>query len=939
MLLSQFKTGAAASALQGVGRDAALLRSGVATTRRVSLGVRASAGAEGAGWLESSSQGIGSRLGGLANSLFGSNKDTTQEKGAGNSGDMVTYKGKAVIMKKLWKLDLIDRGADLADDASELRGKRVIFQLISDDVDTKSNKPILSKEVALEKWVQVEGLASQDITFDLQFSVPKSFGVPHAILVKNQHPNEFLLVSFSLEIPGTCEAHYLTNSWVYNTGDESRIFFYNKAYLPSDTPPALREYREKELQHLRGEGPGDNKNGERTDGERIYDYDTYSDLGKSEEDKELERPNLGGPTSPEYQYPRRVRTGRKLVPGTPYESRKGLATFYIPRDEQFERIKMSDFKADGVRSKGHALTSKVKSAITRQQDFESIDAIRKLFAPKGKDLGGLDNILPDKENVGKQNQFPLVFLEELINPDGSPNAPLQYPLPMILHTDPNAWQTNAQFAREFLAGLNPVVISLVKEFPLKSALPENIYGKATSAITADHIKGQLEGLTPEQAVAQKKLFVADYHDAYLPFVERINMQKNSKTYATRALFFLQPDETLKVLALELVLPPVVPGGAKKSKVVLPPADHTKVDWYWECAKAHVLNNDIVAHQVFSHFSKCHAVTEPHIIATARQLSKLHPINHLMTPHFKATMEINRGARARLIAAGGVIESTFTPRAFSMRMAAANYRDAWQWDTQALPTDLIARGMAEKDPNSKYGIKLLVDDYPYAKDGLDMWFAIKQWNTDYVDIYYADDNAVKNDVELQNWWTEIREKGHEDKKNAPGWPEMNSKANLVDICTTMQWIPSCQHAAINFGQYAYAGFMPHHPTLTRRLLPDDGTKEMDELKKGGEKFYLSLISDISSAVTTMSVYEVLSSHSPNEIYIGDRQINWAECDKVNNAFKKFSAKLEEIDREIEQRNKNSKLKNRLGAAQVPYNLLRPSSQQGVTARGVPNSITI
>lgn len=85
--------------------------------------------------------------------------------------------------------------------------------------------------------------------------------------------------------------------------------------MPSDTPPALREYREKELQHLRGEGPNDDKNGERKDGERIYDYDTYSDLGKSEEDKELERPNLGGPTSPEYQYPRRTRTGRKLVPG------------------------------------------------------------------------------------------------------------------------------------------------------------------------------------------------------------------------------------------------------------------------------------------------------------------------------------------------------------------------------------------------------------------------------------------------------------------------------------------------------------------------------------------------------------------------------------------------------------------------------------------------
>jgi len=94
---------------------------------------------------------------------------------------------------------------------------------------------------------------------------------------------------------------------------------------------------------------------------------------------------------------------------------------------------MSDFKADGMRSKGHALTSKVTSMITKKQDFESVESIRRLYAPKGKDLGGLNHVLPGKEDVGKQEQFPLVFLEELINPDGQRNTPLQYPLPMILH--------------------------------------------------------------------------------------------------------------------------------------------------------------------------------------------------------------------------------------------------------------------------------------------------------------------------------------------------------------------------------------------------------------------------------------------------------------------------------------------------------------------------
>jgi lipoxygenase len=103
-----------------------------------------------------------------------------------------------------------------------------------------------------------------------------------------------------------------------------------------------------------------------------------------------------------------------------------------------------------------------------------------------------------------------------------------------------------------------------------------------------------------QALAKKRLFVVDYHDAFLPFVERINSREGAATCATRVLLFSRDDETLKTLALELVLPPEVPGGEKKSRVFTPPADSSKTDFLWECAKVHVQNNDISAHQVFSH---------------------------------------------------------------------------------------------------------------------------------------------------------------------------------------------------------------------------------------------------------------------------------------------------------------------------------------------------
>jgi hypothetical protein len=74
-------------------------------------------------------------------------------------------------------------------------------------------------------------------------------------------------------------------------------------YLPSATPPTLKKLRALDLELLRGDGKG-----ERADGERIYDYDIYNDLGNPDSSEDLRRPNLGG--SSRYPYPRRCRTGR-----------------------------------------------------------------------------------------------------------------------------------------------------------------------------------------------------------------------------------------------------------------------------------------------------------------------------------------------------------------------------------------------------------------------------------------------------------------------------------------------------------------------------------------------------------------------------------------------------------------------------------------------------
>lgn len=82
--------------------------------------------------------------------------------------------------------------------------------------------------------------------------------------------------------------------------------------------------------------------------------------------------------------------------------------------------------------------------------------------------------------------------------------------------------------------------------------------------------------------------------------------------------------------------------------------------------------------------------EPFIIATHRNLSSMHPIFKLLSPHMKHALAINAMARESLISAEGIIECGFTPGNCSTEMVCAAYRDWWRFDLEGLPADLIRR---------------------------------------------------------------------------------------------------------------------------------------------------------------------------------------------------------------------------------------------------------
>ncbi|KAK9137304.1 hypothetical protein Sjap_007898 [Stephania japonica] len=850
--------------------------------------------------------------------------------------------GKVVLMKKN-VLDFNDLKSSVLDRVYELIGKGVSLQLIKNEMRGKIGEPAY-----LEAWITtITPLHAGDSAYKVTFEWDEADGVPGAFIIKNFHHSQFYLKSLILEcVPGIGRLHFVCNSWVYPAKhyNHDRIFFTNQSYLPCNTPEPLRKYREEELVILRGDGTG-----ERKEWDRIYDYALYNDLGDPDKGPEQARPVLEGLQStltleeeePAGHLQRQVTNLNSVKQTILYpdsESRLPLyrVDIYVPRDERFGHLRVADFLGYAVKALVQLLVPEGTNIDSTPNEFDNIQDVTDLYEKGFKLPAGLRSTVRD--------YMPSETIRELLRTDGE-NL-FRFPIPQVIKEDKLAWRTDEEFAREMLAGLNPVCICLLEEFPPTSKLDPDIYGDQNSQITREHIEEKLEGLTVEEALQNKKLFILDNHDITMTYLNRIHSNTSTKTYATRTFLFLKEDGTLKLLAIELSLPNQDGEHLGAVSKIYMPAEDGVEGSIWQLAKAYVGVVDTGIHQLISHWLHTHATMEPFIIATNRQLSVVHPINKLLHPHFKDTMNINALARQTLLNVGGALERTVFPGRYSVEISSTSYKN-WVFTEQALPADLIKRGMAVPDETSdqKHGLRLTIEDYPYAVDGLEVWSAIETWVHKYCSLYYPSDELIQTDTELQLWWSEIVTVGHGDKKDEPWWPKMQTLKDLTLSCTTIIWVASALHAAINFGQYPYGGYLPNRPSISRRLIPEPGTPEHDELGLNPEKAFLKTITNQFQTVLGITLIEILSKHASDEVYLGQRDTaDWTSDKEALKAFMEFGHELVQIENRIIERNEDKKLKNRYGPAKMPYTLLYPNTSDhsrigGLTGRGIPNSVTI
>ncbi|KAG2683763.1 hypothetical protein I3843_10G048700 [Carya illinoinensis] len=799
----------------------------------------------------------------------------------------------------------------------------VVLQLVSStEIDPRAMKPKMSKEAILDWSMKVPTAGGETSTYRVDFMVESEFGVPGAITVCNKYQKEFFLERIAIE--GVVH-EFACNSWVQaekvNAG--KRIFFSNKAYLPWETPAGLKELRDEELRELQGDGKG-----LRIPSDRAYDYDVYNDLGDPDQGIEYVRPTLGGEKNP---HPRRCRTGRPPT-GTDINAESRLnasQSIYVPRDEALEKGKRDAFNLGKLKG---ILRNIIPSLTVAESDvFKGFSDLNGLYKERT-----LHEMKPrDGSHEKNKRSFPKILRKV----QDSVEEFFKFDPPQIISRDTSCWLRDDEFSRQALAGINPLSIEILKDFPPKSKLDPSIYGAQESALREEHIEGHLNGMSVQQAMEENKLFILDYHDMYLPFLNQINSLEDRKAYATRTIFFLTPMGTLKPIAIELSLP-AVDQNSSANQVLTPPVDAT-THWLWQLGKAHVCSNDSGVHQLVHHWLRTHACMEPFIIAAHRHLSVMHPIYKLLDPHMRYTLKINAMARETLINAGGIIETNFTAGKYCMQISCSAYGNWWRFDQENLPADLIRRGIAVPDQTQAHGLRLLIEDYPYATDGLLIWSAIEDLVQTYVGYYYKDANAVCSDLELQSWYNESINVGHADLRHASWWPKLSSPVDLTSIITTIIWLASAQHAALNFGQYPYGGYVPTRPPLMRQLIPKENDPEYKIFVRDPQGYFLSSLPSWSQTTKYMAVIDIISSHSPDEEYIGARKdlSTWSGDTEIIEAFYRFSMEIRRIEKEIEKKNSDINLRNRFGAGISPYELLMPSSGPGVTCRGVPNSITV
>lgn len=123
----------------------------------------------------------------------------------------------------------------------------------------------------------------------------------------------------------------------------------------------------------------------------------------------------------------------------------------MPSDERFAHLKMADFAGYSLKAIVQGVVPAFRTYVDLSPgEFDSFKDMMNLYK------GGLK--LPNIPALNElRKSFPIQLIKELLPVGG--DYMLKLPKPDIIKENESAWRTDEEFAREILAGVNPVTIT------------------------------------------------------------------------------------------------------------------------------------------------------------------------------------------------------------------------------------------------------------------------------------------------------------------------------------------------------------------------------------------------------------------------------------------------------------------------------------------------
>ena len=452
------------------------------------------------------------------------------------------------------------------------------------------------------------------------------------------------------------------------------------------------------------------------------------------------------------------------------------------------------------------------------------------------------------------------------------------PLPKIADVFMEDWV----FARSFVAGANPTLLRRL-DAPL-----------ASFPVSDEQFRGGREfhddSLT--RAIGEGRVFVVDY--AHLALLR-------SGVHPQRPKYVGQPRVMLAVPRGGKSLVAIAIGaGPDATAPIWTPVD----GWAWQLAKQAVRVADGCHQELLTHLGFTHLVIEAFVVATRRCLAESHPLYALLDPHFEGTMPINALAVKKLIQPGEAVDRLLGADVPSIYALLKQERLAFGFGAHYVPVDFAARGVDDAER---------LADYPYRDDAQKIWRAIHRWVSGYVDHYYASDEGIVADHELQAWARELANPTQGAIRDLGKDGQIRDVATLKDVLAMIIFTASAQHAAANFSQKTEMAFAPAHPLSGYAPMPLAGAVV-------SERDFFDALPPLDVAVRTEQTMIFLGSLRYGEL--GHYGRFHFKSPAIIDRMRQFQSELEEIESAIVDRNRTQIL---------PYIHLQPTR--------IPQSINI